>query len=76
MMPTQVPHLDAVIKARKVPIKHIASACNVGSDTLMRWRKGTNPIPSDKLPILARVLDTPVAEFMGWDEQNNEQEAA
>lgn len=67
-METKAPRLDAVIKDRGVPIKRIAAACDVNPDTLMRWRKGANPIPSTALPILARVLDTPIAELMGWDE--------
>ena len=65
-METQVLPLDRVIRDCEVPVKRIAAACDVGQDTLLRWRRGQNAIPSDKLLILSRVLDTPVCDLMGW----------
>jgi transcriptional regulator with XRE-family HTH domain len=61
-------NLDALLTARKVPIKRIAAACDISEGTVRNWRKGVHGIDSDKLPILAATLGVSVNELMGWTE--------
>jgi transcriptional regulator with XRE-family HTH domain len=47
----------------------LAAALGVGEPTVARWELRRNTIPPQRLPALARLLDTTVDELMaGWPE--------
>ena len=67
--PRQTHRLAELSAERRVRLVKLAAACDVDQSTVLRWRKGENVIPSDKLPILAGVLGVTVSELMGWPEE-------
>lgn len=56
--------LGRLMAERKVRLAVLAVAADVHPDTVDRWRKGRNVIPSDKLRPLADALGVDVTELL------------
>ena len=54
----------------------LAAHCDVGEATIRRWELGITEIADRHKLALAELLEVPVAQLMGWDAIEQQQEAA
>mgnify|MGYP001667904449 CR=1 FL=1 len=56
---------------KKYTLEELAKKVGTSKQTIQRYESGIiSNIPSDKIELLAKALDTTPAYLMGWDEEN------
>lgn len=62
--------LAELIRKSKFTKKELAHEIKVNPRTITRWERSESPIPSDKIKILADLLDTNIAYLLGQSDFN------
>ena len=58
---------------RKMTLEDLAKSVGVSRQTIQRYESGViGNIPSDKIELIARALDTSPAYLMGWESASDE----
>lgn len=58
---------------RKMTLEDLAKSVGVSRQTIQRYESGViGNIPSDKIELIARALDTSPAYLMGWESTSDE----
>ncbi|HEO6979758.1 TPA: helix-turn-helix transcriptional regulator, partial [Streptococcus agalactiae] len=62
--------LAELIRKSKFTKKELAHEIKVNPRTITRWERSESPIPSDKIKILADLLDTNITYLLGQSDFN------